>query len=285
MGLFATIWLTLTGRADPPRPPINTALGPLLLPSADDAPEPERAGEPSYDNARGIALLIDYVNAKGEASRRRIVIYGVTGCADGDVLIRAWCCERDDYRSFRVSRITRLVDNATGEVFEPPRRFFEEEIAGGWPRQPTATPQGADVSDGMISVVVTVPERAVPREPSRHDRLRALESEILALIFVARADGRMRAAERGAIVDHVLARDPALATERAYVERYVGRLYPDASIASALAPDLDRLDATVAAQLAAALERVLDADGDRDETEMAIVGPFMAALRRDQAVR
>ncbi len=78
------------------------------------------------------ALDLDYRDAEGTASRRRVhplaIVYLDTG-----VGLLAWCCLRQDFRRFRVSRMARF--EATEESFRPNRvallRDYVRRLAAG----------------------------------------------------------------------------------------------------------------------------------------------------------
>lgn len=184
----------------------------------------------------GELFFLSYEDANGLKSRRRITLKRSYRAADGDVYIDAWCHERQDERTFRASRMVELVDLGTGEVIDGALDFF-------------------------LAREQETPEGRVARA------LAMAESELLALVFIARADGSMRAAERAPIVALAVERAAGVAVDPALLDKAVRRLYasPDdyrrALRALAQAPEADRL------RVMAAAEAVAGAVGSVDPLE------------------
>jgi predicted DNA-binding transcriptional regulator YafY len=78
------------------------------------------------------ALDIDYGDAEGRRSRRRIWPLSVVYLDDSPSLL-AWCCLRQDFRAFRLDRI--VTASATEESFRPRRaallRDYLARLRGG----------------------------------------------------------------------------------------------------------------------------------------------------------
>jgi uncharacterized tellurite resistance protein B-like protein len=85
-----------------------------IPPAADDAAQPR--GE--LEAITGLNLVIHYRDAKGAQSERQVICRALERHAGGDML-KAWCSLRGQVRLFRVDRIDRAIDPATGEMFEP----------------------------------------------------------------------------------------------------------------------------------------------------------------------
>jgi predicted DNA-binding transcriptional regulator YafY len=64
------------------------------------------------------ALDIGYTDLKNAQTERRIYPLALS-YHDRSVMLLAWCCKRQDFRSFHVTRITRY--GTTGESFRPRR--------------------------------------------------------------------------------------------------------------------------------------------------------------------
>ena len=71
----------------------------------------------------GAQYVIDYVNAKGEPSHRRIEVRRVD-VRSADALILAFCHERRALRAFLASRILEAYNAVTGEVMVDPVAYF-----------------------------------------------------------------------------------------------------------------------------------------------------------------
>jgi len=81
------------------------------------AGEDEPSGSDQRDETASLALFIEYRDAKGVVSARRIV------CRSYDVgtdMLTAWCFEREALRQFRIDRIVSAACTRTGEFFDLP---------------------------------------------------------------------------------------------------------------------------------------------------------------------
>ena len=116
---------------------------------------------------------ITYIDSKGQKSERRITILSVSQTLNDNYIIKAYCHEKKSQRTFRLERIQQLTDMETGEIFENPNQYFIERFQ--------------DSPIGMITKI-----------------FQELESEILILTFVARADGYLRAKERAIIMNFII---------------------------------------------------------------------------------
>ena len=121
-----------------------------------------RTSPPS--NPIGQALLLHYVNAKQEVSRRRVTVRKITQ-GGGAFYLNAYCHERKAPRNFRVDRIVELIDVATGEVLT-----------------------GAEAEE-LLQRLPFQPERS-NHEPTR-ELLRDERSALQVLVFLARADDHL----------------------------------------------------------------------------------------------
>ena len=115
---------------------------------------------------------ISYTDAQGLKSVRRITVRTIFKTGDNDYSIDAHCHERKAERTFKLSRISELVDIETGEIFSNPSKYFLDRL-----------------EDSPIGYITKV--------------LQELESEILVLTFIARADGYLRKKERQIISDFI----------------------------------------------------------------------------------
>lgn len=104
------------------RPAFETAISPEL-PREDDVSmvSPEEAAEFYDECLAGHTLMIEYRDATGATSRRAVTIRSFAPGTPG--YMRAVCHERHAFRSFRLDRITSVIDRY-GEVFEPAESYF-----------------------------------------------------------------------------------------------------------------------------------------------------------------
>jgi len=88
-----------------------------------------RYGPVLADHLR-IMVTIEYESADGETTQREIRVEKLHGrvlanppAFDLDY-IRAWCYERDAFRTFRTDRIRALIDPLTGEIVPDPEHWL-----------------------------------------------------------------------------------------------------------------------------------------------------------------
>lgn len=122
---------------------------------------------------RGAAFTIDYTDANGDQTRRRIRVIGVSNLISKPGWIEAHCYEREAQRRFRVDRISRVIDE-DGVVHEP--LTYLEYLA--------RRRAFIQVSQG---------------------RLDDIANGVVVLMALGRADGRLVKKERQVIVEFVRA--------------------------------------------------------------------------------
>ena len=118
-------------------------------------------------------LSIHYMDIKDQRSERNITTLDFAPI-DGDVMVRAYCHSRQANRTFRVSRMRNVVDRESGAPIE-------------------------DVTAYLMKAYSTSPEGKL------RNATIAFESELLTLVFVARANGRMLKKERLLIAEYLAA--------------------------------------------------------------------------------
>lgn len=156
----------------------------VMKPDKDDAPTSGvritiSYGDDSNDNWEGsfwdvaesrsvsAQLRIAYTDGKGNDTTRSIRVRQFGECAD-HVLIMSHCLLRDSTRTFRSDRIRECIDEETGEVV-------------------------IDVAAYLRHKYETSPDRSL-------DRLAADEIDTLrVLLYVGKADGQLKAAEKAII--------------------------------------------------------------------------------------
>lgn len=133
----------------------------------------------TYDLPNDIDVLklntlahITYNDAKGQRSERRVTMKAIQKTYDDDYIITAYCHEKQAQRSFKLSRIDKLVDMETGEIFSDPSKYFLDKFT--------------DSPIGQIT-----------------KSFQECEPEILILSFMARADGVLRKKEREIIATYL----------------------------------------------------------------------------------
>lgn len=74
-----------------------------------------------------VRVAFDYVDANGARTKREVSVNSVDVMEDGTITyIHGYSKMRKAQRTFRIDRISNLVDLTTGEVFENPAHFFQD---------------------------------------------------------------------------------------------------------------------------------------------------------------
>lgn len=81
--------------------------------------------ENEQHSVSGLALVIEYENAKGEQSQRLISCKKLSLRANKHYL-QAYCHQCESHRTFRLDRIVGVFDSATGECLNPVQAFFDQ---------------------------------------------------------------------------------------------------------------------------------------------------------------
>lgn len=151
-----------------PKPLKNT----FHIPDNDSLEEFELPEEYEIIKLNSLAQIA-YKDVQGQESERRITMYSINPTIDGDYIIKAFCHERKAQRTFKLSRITELTDIETGEVFNNPQKYFLDRF-----------------NESPIGIITNA--------------FQELESEIMILTFVSRADGYLRKKEREIIMEFII---------------------------------------------------------------------------------
>jgi hypothetical protein len=149
----------------------------------------------------GQSFLLEYEDATGAVSKRRITVRGLTATSDGHLCVTAMCWERNAIRSFRTDRMLSLAHVTTGELISDPLRFF------------------ADYARDILPSDSTTEILKIARPGMR------------ALLFLARCDGSVHPAELDVIRKYV----DEIAAGRAYdwhiALEFLKKQHPDRSLA------------------------------------------------------
>lgn len=141
---------------------------------------------------------IRYTDSSGLTTEREIIVKRVQH-ANGEYMIAAQCLLRGAHRSFLNSRIEHATDTATGEIIE---NVAEHAI-----KNHELSPAG-------------MAEELFIRE----------ELALSALIYVARADGRMLKPERAIIGDYLKQQHPDISIDDGDLEKEIKKLYAPDSV-------------------------------------------------------
>lgn len=161
------------------------------------------------DDFAGLAFLLDYVDAKGDSSRRRITVQAIEA-RYGQSYIRAFCHERRASRSFRADRIRSITDLRDGQTYDDALAYLRH-LAGD-----------------------RVPSTAGQQPPDGQDRaFGRCRDGIRILMFLARCDGHVHPRELDIVRDYCRDRTEnerwgKLNYELAHLIEYASRQVPDA---------------------------------------------------------
>lgn len=119
--LAALVDLALRTQGEPPAPIA------VLLPDFDAPDGFVDAEEVGFGAREGQTFMIEYTDAKGQASARRITVWSISAGSAGIPCLVARCHERKAQRNFRVDRIRAIID-LDGEVHDDVVTFLRERV-------------------------------------------------------------------------------------------------------------------------------------------------------------
>ena len=137
------------------------------------------------DRAAPVDLLIDYCDARGNETRRRIRVSAIYEGASGDDVLRAFDLDKRAVRAFRADRILGVADPETGEVFDDVDEALALRLAALRVAPPPRKRRGGP------------PGSRVTHYKKAYNRCRA---GMAALVWLARCDGSVHAEESECIV-------------------------------------------------------------------------------------
>lgn len=227
------------------------------LPPADAAePLPERAL--LLADAVAQLLVIDYRDAAGQGSRRRITVRRIWADLDGDAVIEAFCHERQAPRCFRAARILTVTDPVTGMEFSETAWFLRRHLG--------AVPGPVLAGDHTAQALA---------------RCRA---ELALLVCLAPGDGHVAAAAQAPVLIHVADRCIDLSYSKARVLGYIGRLYPDGDALLRALAQLPTLPDRYLRRLACTAAALLEAGGAVDPADWPLLEElYLTATETDSA--
>lgn len=230
--------------------PVPSPPKPVVLPPEDEA-EPERGDD--LGHAEGQSFMIEYRDAGGRLSTRRITVWSLGQGAGGVPVLKAFCHERKAQRTFRVDRIACCIDYG-GEIHDDVASFMAENF-------------------GMAQELAR--QAAAPADPWAHARP-IVHHDAAILSALSLCDGLMRDGEVRIAAEHCAALAAARgvtldeAGYRALIA-FIRRQRPtERSLLDACDALYDRPAQEVTDFMVAAVA-VMDADGVRAPEEEALV--------------
>lgn len=119
--LAALVDLALRTQGEPSAPI------PVLLPDFDSPDSFIDEAESGFGSREGQTFMIEYVDARGQASARRITVWNISAGSAGIPCLIARCHERKAQRNFRVDRIRAVID-LDGEVHDDVVTYLRERV-------------------------------------------------------------------------------------------------------------------------------------------------------------
>ncbi|HUA76786.1 MAG TPA: WYL domain-containing protein, partial [Acetobacteraceae bacterium] len=255
-------------------------------PETEIAPPPlprEHWLKPLDDDLSGVSFGIEYRDAAGTATRRRVTIRQIGLTPSGNVCIVCFCHERRALRTFRFDRITDVIDG-DGVVWNP-RRFFAEELHVDFGHLSTSP---AEIKPGARPEMVK--EVAVKRTSARRARSsatvgagkpgyaqrRIARDGLRVLVAMARADRHLADEEIEVVLDYVVHRAeragiPSGDADCRAIAAYLRRLTPHADVLGECLERLGREDVSERRHLLDSAIAVMNADGTQDPAEVDLV--------------
>jgi len=196
--MFAELLRDTLGKMPMPEPEIPARRNVKL---AQDDNENEETSEDIADSISS-ALFIAYKNSKGETSERRISVKTVSRSAAGNIMVGAYCYEREAFRHFRADRIIEAVDLATGEIIDTQVAILE--------------------SFGIV-------EKELASDPKTATRaaLRKCRHGMNVLVYLARCDGHFHHDEENTVIHYLMEECFDCEFHDEYLLARIRKLYPD----------------------------------------------------------
>ncbi len=211
---------------------------------------------PIGDNAAGTVFGIEYVNASGERSVRRIRFHRLY--ADGEMYyLRAFCFERGANRTFRLDRVQSVFD-MDGVIHDDIQVFFAE--------------LGVDAE--VPEIEKTTPEPRVEK-PGMAAR-RAARDGLRLLVGLARADGFLHDEEIEVLKQYIAHRaehDGVFVNDNdlAALDGYLRRQHPSGEVLSRCLEALEAEPANLQRLFVVHAMALADADGVQHGAEFEML--------------
>ncbi|MBX9707899.1 MAG: TerB family tellurite resistance protein [Caulobacteraceae bacterium] len=171
----------LFGGQSPEAPPLTPpGFTGAVLPIEDEADAPENPSPALDSPIRGQAFVIEYVDANGFASERRIVADCVYQ-AGSHAYLSARCQERRATRNFRIDRITSVFCGAHGDDLGTPAALFipTEQRAALGPNLKRPPPLSHRPIRWTVRALMSIARSDGHAHPGEIDVIRAYLTEVL----------------------------------------------------------------------------------------------------------
>lgn len=182
--------------------------------------------------------LIEYKDAKDNKTVRRITVKRIYGSDYyGDLYLDSFCHERQEPRTFVVSRIEELTELETGEIIVDPIGYFQNKINN--------SPLG--------KVTKAINEYS---------------ETVLPLVYLGRSDGKLAKAEKLEIVEYLISNANDL--DREVLLKEIGKLYCSTEDLLKCLKALKPKSQIEKDEIIALAQRIVNADKKQDPLELGI---------------
>ena len=283
MGLFDRLRQHFVSSGNRP-PTIQPGFSPTD-PNAADSPEtresPNDHGssfERLDDEIQGLSFAIEYRDANGQVSRRRIVMRSVFRLPDGRQHLTAYCFEQNAIRHFSLDHIQTVIDmdGVTHDTADFFRRELQVELDG---------------RDAWVTTDKT-PSQQRPQFRARPGVLQqvAARDGSTVLVALARADGFVAPEELDVILDYVEQRSASegvttMDADRDVLRSRFKRFRPDVDLVDEALLNLEDEAPESLRLFAQAATALVNADGVRDPAEIDMLTDIgkQLGIARDMA--
>ncbi|MDT3683736.1 MAG: exonuclease domain-containing protein [Pseudorhodoplanes sp.] len=213
------------------------------------------------DEIEGVALGLEYANASGEVSARRVIAGRVSPGGGEFFYLEGWCLLRKDWRTFRSDRMLKLMLPPAWTSVADPTTFLRTYL----PKLPTEARAAAKVNPKLLC-----------------------RDGLAVLLYLARSDGDvLPAAERDVVTKYIGAvfqRAGLTPSDEvsADVAAYADTLYPSEQSMESCLSRLER-DPGALDLLVPHLTALVKADGTYSEQEQLAVAALVRAIEEARA--
>lgn len=236
--------------------------------SLPDAPRPVELPAAEQDEpsglgyAEGQSFMIEYEDALGNFSRRRITVWGISETTSGIPALQARCHERKATRNFRIDRIQCVIDY-DGEIFDDVPAFLEETF-------------------GMRKDIADLQEDE--EDAYEWERIRRTVRPYAVLLnALSESDGTIRDAETEVAADFCVwlcDQKEIFVTDgnRRALKRYILRHHPDSRLIIECCDKVLSADPHVITKFLVACIKLMDADLIRHPSEVELINQLSGDL-------
>lgn len=216
----------------------------------------------------GSTFCIEYRDANGNESFRRIMMYHFVRYKTGDVILSAQCLERNALRHFRFDRIRSIVDD-DGEAHDP-ILYFEIELSVDIVSYLTAGNTNDEYSD-----IHSQPSEAQIDKPGVLQR-NVCRDGLRVLVAISRSDGDYHPSEIAEVLNYIVSESRVAGInttedDKAALLAYLKLQRPDKKTLQKCLSKLEERSPETRKRLFLAAEKVVLADGKIHSNEISFL--------------